>query len=68
MERCSQTRRRTSVSVDDSKGDFLDDRRKDWKPFVLIVQWRKTRTLWLWQFPILIFCSARSLRLLASAR
>jgi hypothetical protein len=37
-------------------------------PFVIVVSWRSTRSTWLPQIPALIFSSAKSLRLLDSAK
>jgi hypothetical protein len=35
-----------------------------WRPFVIVVSWRKTRSVWLPQIPSVIFSSAKILRML----
>jgi hypothetical protein len=37
-------------------------------PFVIIISWRKTRSMWLPQFPVFIFSSAKALRRLDQAK
>jgi hypothetical protein len=36
-------------------------------PFIIVVRWRKTRSIWLPQLPAVIFSSARALRILKSS-
>jgi hypothetical protein len=50
------------------KGELLDEDRTDLVPFIIIVNWRKTRSVWLPQIPVFIFSSARSLRRLQDAK
>jgi hypothetical protein len=49
-------------------GDLLDKDAKRRVPFVVIVSWRKTRSLWFPQLPALLFSSVRSLRRLNEAK
>jgi hypothetical protein len=48
-------------------GALMDDDARDVAPFVIIVNWRKTRAMWLPQPPNILFSSARSLRRLNQA-
>ena len=38
-----------------------------WRPFVIVVSWRKTRSVWLPQIPGVIFSSAKALRMLKTS-
>jgi hypothetical protein len=49
------------------RGELLEER-TDLAPFIIIVSWRKTRSVWLPQFPVCIFSSARALRQLRAAK
>lgn len=46
----------------------LLDEGTDWVPFVIIVSWRKSRSMWLPQIPMFVFSSAKSLRRLRAAK
>jgi hypothetical protein len=49
-------------------GALLDESSRSLSPFVIMVSWRKTRSLWLPQIPAFIFSSMRGLRRLQAAR
>lgn len=51
-----------------ARGELLDEDRKDLAPFVIAVNWRKTRSSWLPQIPVLMVSSARTLRWIEAAR
>jgi hypothetical protein len=51
-----------------SDGAMLDRDRTDFAPFVTVMSWRKTRSTWLPQFPVIVFSSARALRRLDAAK
>jgi hypothetical protein len=51
-----------------SRGELVDPDCPETFPFAIIVSWRKSRSIWLPQFPVILFMSARSVRLLADAR
>jgi hypothetical protein len=44
-------------------GTLLNEERKVF-PFVIVVSWRRSRSIWLPQFPVLLVSSARAMRLL----
>lgn len=50
------------------KGELLDKDCTELRPFVIVVSWRKTRSVWLPQIPIVIFSSAKALRRLGAAK
>jgi hypothetical protein len=49
-------------------GAILDKDSRAFRPFVIAVSWRKMRSMWLPQFPALIFSSVRALRRLEQAK
>jgi hypothetical protein len=49
------------------KGELVDKDSNAWAPFVIVVSWRKSRSVWLPQVPVVIFSSARTLRRLSAA-
>jgi hypothetical protein len=50
------------------KGELVDRESTTHAPFVIIVSWRRTRSTWLPQMPAVIFSSAKTMRLLESAK
>ena len=50
------------------RSQLVDQDATAWAPFVILVSWRKTRSVWLPQWPPIIFSSARSLRLFAKSK
>jgi hypothetical protein len=46
-------------------GALLDG--TQWRPFMIVVSWRKTRSVWLPQIPCVIFSSANVLRILKAS-
>lgn len=50
-----------------SKGELVDKDSMAWSPFVIVVSWRKSRSVWMPQVPVIIFSSARTLRRLSAA-
>ena len=51
-----------------SDGALLDRDSAYFAPFVVIMSWRKTRSVWLPQFPVIVFSSALALRRLDAAK
>ncbi len=45
-----------------SRGELVDEKSKSWAPFMIWISWRKTRSIWMPQFPAIIFYSAKSVR------
>jgi hypothetical protein len=50
------------------RGELVDPDCPEVFPFVVFVSWRKSRSMWLPQFPIFLFTSARAIRLLHAAK
>jgi hypothetical protein len=50
------------------KGELVDRESTRCAPFVIVVSWRRTRSTWLPQMPAGIFSSAKTMRLLESAK
>jgi hypothetical protein len=50
------------------RGELVDGEARDIFPFAIIVSWRKSRSMWLPQLPVIIFTSARAMRLLKAAK
>jgi hypothetical protein len=59
---------RAELPIVVTDGKLLDDDAREFAPFVLIVSWRKTRSMWLPQPPKFLFYSVRSLRRLNQAK
>ncbi len=57
-----------SFPVTVGRAKLLDPDNNAWAPFVIVVSWRKTQSVWLPQFPRFIFSSARTLRLLSKTK
>jgi hypothetical protein len=51
-----------------SKGELLNSDNSAWAPFIVWVSWRKMRSTWLPQFPVIIISSAKALRRIAEAK
>lgn len=51
-----------------SRGELLDEATTLEDPFVVMMFWRKARAMWMPQFPVLIFSSAKSMRRLDRAK
>lgn len=51
-----------------ARGELLVEEAKTLNPFVVSISWRKTRAMWLPQFPVLIFSSAKTIRLIDAAK
>jgi hypothetical protein len=51
-----------------SDGKLVDRDSTELAPFVIVIGWRKTRSVWLPQFPVIVFSSARALRRLDAAK
>jgi hypothetical protein len=50
------------------RGELVGDDTKEKFPFLIVVSWRKSRSMWLPQLPVVIFTSARAMRLLKAAK
>jgi hypothetical protein len=50
------------------RGELVGDDTKEIFPFAIIVSWRRSRSMWLPQLPVVIFTSARAMRLLKAAK
>ena len=57
-----------SFPITVGKSELLDPDSKVLAPFIILVSWRKTQSVWLPQFPRIIFSSARTLRQLRKAK
>jgi hypothetical protein len=47
-------------------GQLMDSESSAWAPFIIVVSWRKTRSVWLPQVPAVMFTSAKTIRKLNS--